>query len=175
MNKRLLKKFFPLIAILLLAPWPVAYAYDQGAALAGEEPVKIEVAEPSTMPTWTVFRKAVGEVSPGDLFQVDATDNVADITVTLYLTNAHELVRHYAFLVLQIGVYVESDVNEWGEASLANGELIPDTFITLRDAEASFVLPGYTKYKVTIDDGSFRTNGNPNASDAAPQFYLTVR
>jgi len=43
MNKKLLKRIFPLIAVLLLAPWPIAYGHDVSGA--GQETVQIEVAE----------------------------------------------------------------------------------------------------------------------------------
>ena len=41
------KLFFPLLAALLLAPWPVAYAHDVSA---GQSPVHIEAAEAAAAP-----------------------------------------------------------------------------------------------------------------------------
>ncbi|GAI69632.1 unnamed protein product, partial [marine sediment metagenome] len=136
--------------------------------------VRIEIAEDSAKPTWTAFGKAVGGVTPGDLFHIDATNNTTDIKVTLYLTNAQELINCYRYLILNVGVYVESN-DEWERASGSNGELISDTFITMRNGQVSFILPGYAKYKVAIDSGSFYcTNANADGSSLSPQFYLEV-
>jgi len=176
MPNRFIKKIFPLLAILLLTPWPVAYAHTYTGDTVGQEPVQIEVAEPSLAPSMSVFGRAIGGVTrPGDLFYIDATENAADITVTLYLTNSQELSHCYRFLILKVGIYVESAGGEWEKASWWDGELIPETFITLRNGWVSFTLAGYTNYKVTIDGGSFyciRTQAD--GGTVSPQFYLTV-
>ena len=172
---KFIKKIFPLLAVLLLAPWPVAYAHTYADDTVGQEPVRIEVAEPSVAPSMSVFGKAIGGVKPGDLFYIDATENAVDITVTLYLTNTQELSHCYSYLILKVGTYVESNAGEWEKASKGNGEPIPDTFITMRNGQVSFTLPGYAKYKVTIDSGSFYcTNTNADRDSFSPQFYLEV-
>jgi len=175
MPDRFIKKIFPILAILLLTPWPVAYAHTYAGDMVGQEPVQIEVAEASAAPSMTVFGKAIGGVKPGDLFYIDATENAADITVTLYLTNSQELSHCYRFLILKVGIYVESAGGEWEKASWCDAEPIPETFITLCDAQVSFTLPGCTKHKATIDSGSFyciRTQAD--GGTVSPQFYLTV-
>ncbi len=150
MTKGFIKKIFPLLAVLLLTPWPVAYARDYNSDMAGQDSVRIEVAQASAKPTWTVFGRAIGGVStPGDLFYIDATNNAADIQVTLYVTNAQELIYCYRYLILKVGIYVESIGGEWERASRGNGEPIPDTFITMRNGQVSFTLPGYTKHILT--------------------------
>ena len=175
MRNKWIKRFFPIFALLLLAPWPVAYAHDASDALDGQDGVQIEVAETSVQPTWTAFGKAIGGVTPGDLFYIDATDNPADIAVTLYITNAHELIGCYRNLILKVGIHIESDTGEWEKASTGNGELIPDTFITIRNGRVSFTLPGLAKYKITIDSGSFYcTTTNTDSGSLSPQFYLEV-
>jgi len=168
MRNKWIKRFFPLIVLLLLAPWPIAYAHDVSDGVVGEETVRIEVAEASAQPTWTAFGKAIGGVTSGDLFYIDATDNPADIQVTLYITNANELIGCYRNLILEVGVYAESDTGEWEKAST-------ETFITMRKGRVSFTLPGYAEYKVTIDGGSFYyTTANRDSSSLSPQFYLEV-
>ena len=175
MRNKWIKRFFPLIVLLLLAPWPVAYAHDVSDGVVGEETVRLEVAEVSVQPTWTAFGKAIGSVTPGELFSIDATDNPADIQVNVCITNAQELVHCYRYLILKVGIYVETDGGEWKEASRWDGELIPDTFITLRNGQVSFILPGLAKYKVTIDSGSFRCiRTQADGGSLAPQFYLEV-
>ena len=39
------KRFFPLLALLLLAPWPVAYAYAHTDYMSGPDAILVEVAE----------------------------------------------------------------------------------------------------------------------------------
>ena len=169
MRNKWIKRFFPLIVLLLLAPWPVAYAHTFDANAMGEQDTaRIEVAEVSAQPTWSAFGKAIGGVTPGDLFYIDATDNPADIQVTLYITNAQELIGSYRYLILEVGVYAESDTGEWEKAST-------DTFITLRNGHVRFTLPGLEEYKVTIDGGSFYcTTSNTDGGSLSPQYYLEV-
>ncbi len=168
MRNKWIKRFFPLIVLLLLVPWPIAYAHDVSDGVVGEETIHIETAEVSVQPTWTAFGKAIGGVTSGDLFYIDATDNPADIQVTLYITNANELIGCYRNLILEVGVYAESDTGEWEKAST-------DTFITMRNGQVSFTLPGYAEYKVTIDGGSYYcTTANTESGSLSPQFYLEV-
>jgi hypothetical protein len=177
------RRLFPLIALFLLLPWPVAYAgyyndahaADGVSAISGGDSVWIEVAEASARPAYTVFGRAIGGVTtPGDLFYINAANNGADIKATLYLTNAQELVNHYSYLILRVGVYVESD-GEWQQASGSDGKLISDAIITMRNGQVTFILPGYARYKVTIDGGSFyATNANGDDRSLSPQFYLEV-
>lgn len=162
------------VGMLLLILMPVSYAYsnDKGA----RQMVQVEVAEPSVAPSWTAFGGAIGGVTtPGDLFYIDATDNATDLQVTLHLTNANQLIHCYRYLLLKVGVYAEGEANQWQKASCWNNEPIPDTYITLRNGQARFALPGKAKYKVAIDDGCFyciRTDAE--GGSASPQFCLTT-
>lgn len=172
MRKTWIKRFFPLIAFFLLLPWPVAYATSAGDP-AGDDTVTIEVAEASVKPSYKVFGQAIGSVNPGDLFYVNATDNSADIMTTLSLTNANELVSHYTYLFLKVGVYVDND-GTWEKASDSNGESIPETILSMRNGQVSFLLPGYGKYKITIDGGSFYAINANDDGGLTPQLYLEV-
>ena len=172
---KLKRSILLLPAILLLTPWLASYAYGVGDDTPIHETVRVEAAEPSTSPSATFFGKAIGGITPGDLFYIDAPDNSHDITVTLYLTNAHELTHYLRYLILKVGIYSESSDGSWQMASSWNGKLLPDTYITLRNSPVSLTLAGYAKYKVTIDAGSFYcTAANSGENAALPQFYLTV-
>jgi len=175
MRNKWIKKIFPFIALLLLLPWPIAYANTYTDDTPSQDEVRIEIAEDSAKPSYTVFGKAIGGVTnPGDLFYIDAGNNAADIKATLYITNAHELINCYRYLILNVGVYDESN-GEWEKALGSNGELISDAFITMRNGQVSFILPGYAKYKVTIDKGCYYcTNANADQGSLSPQFYLEV-
>jgi len=171
-RKRFIKWIFPIIALLLLLPWPVAYAYD--VSHADQETIRIEVAESSAEPNFTAWGKAIGSVNPSDLFYIDATNNTADIVATLYLTNANELVNHYTSMLLKVGVYVENNGN-WEKASNSSGELIPETIISMRNGQVSFLLRGYENYKITINGGCFYChNADPDRDGISPQLYLEV-
>lgn len=169
-------KFIFIVGVVLLTLMPVSYAYSYSSDVATREIVQVEVAEPSVAPSWIPFGGAIGGVTnPGDLFYIDATDNPAELQVTLYLTNTQQLIRGYRYLTLKVGVYVEGETNQWQKASRWDGELIPDTYITLLNSQVRFTLLGNAKYKVTIDDGCFycvRTDAD--GGSVSPQFYLAT-
>jgi len=165
MTKKLARLIFPFFCVLLLAPWPIAYAYD--TVNAAESPVQVTVAE--TTPGITAFGKAIGSVKPGDLFYVDASNSAADIDVNLYLTNASELIHNYRYMILEIGVYVQNNVGGWEKAAL------PGTYLTLRNGDVSFHLPGYARYRITAEGGSFYClTADKTDGDVSPRFYLEV-
>ena len=175
MPKRFIRKISPFLAILLLAPWPITYAQSYSGNITRQDAVQIEVSEASVAPSWTAYGKAIGGVTPGDLFYIDATDNATDIVVALYITNAQQLSHCYRNLILKVGVYVESNADEWEKASWWDGEPISDTFITLRNGQVSFTLQGYANYKVTIDSGSFYCIAtNADGGSTSPHFFLEV-
>jgi len=165
------KFIFLLVASLLLAPWPVAYAHDTAA---GQTPIQIEAAEATAAPHWKTFGKAIGSVTPGDLFYIDTGNITTDMPVTLYITNTDQLVRYYRYLTLNVGVYVQTGTDQWEKATTGNGELLSDTYITMSNGRTSFTLPGYAKYKITIDKGCFYSYGSTEESAVSPTFYLTV-
>ena len=175
MTKKLFRRFFPLIAFLLLAPWPIAYTASYSSDTVTQDAIQVSAAEVSAAPALTAVEKTIGGVTPGDLFFIDATDSGADIQATLHFTNASELVNSYRYLILKVGLYVDNGSGEWEPAYGADGELAPDTFISLRNGYTGFTLPGYAKYKVTIDSGSFYcTNTDIDVGSTSPTFYLTV-
>ncbi len=166
------KLIFPILAILLLTPWPVAYAYDNG--MSRSESIQIKTAEPSATPIWKAFGGAIGGVAtPADLFYIDATNNPADTSFTLYLTNAEELIHSYRYLTLKVGIYIETAADQWKKAVQGNGQEIPDTYLTMHNGGVNFMLPGYARYKVAIDGGCFyglKTEGD----SISPTFYLAA-
>jgi len=171
---RIIRLILLISALLLLTPWLTSYAYGTSNG-AGNKTVHIEAAEPSAAPSATVFGKAIGGVTPGDLFYIDATDNARDMSVSLYLTNAQELTPYLRYLILEVGIYFEGSDGQWRKPSLRNGEPVPNTYITLRNSPVSLILTGYKKYKVTVDSGSFHCLTSPaNSNNLSPQFYLTV-
>ena len=50
-KKRLLKRVFPVIAFLLLVPWPLAYGYEASGAATPQESVQITLAEAAKQPS----------------------------------------------------------------------------------------------------------------------------
>jgi hypothetical protein len=167
------KLIFLLLATLLLTPWPVAYAHDN--AIAGQAQIQIEAAKPADAPHWKAFGKAIGGVTPGDLFYIDTGSSTTDMLVTLHITNTDELVKYYRYLTLKVGVYAQTGTDQWEKATMGNGELLPDTYITMLNGRVSFTLPGYTKYKITIDKGCFYFYGaGTDDSAVSPTFFLTV-
>ncbi|MFC1964162.1 hypothetical protein ACFLV1_02135 [Chloroflexota bacterium] len=167
MKKKLL---FLILSLILLTPWPVAYAYDNG--LASELPVRIEAAT-ADQPGWTAYGRAIGGVSqPVDLFYVDTAETAADTVFTLYLTNAYQLSNYYRYLILNIAVYTRDESDNWEKLGSSSGEVFADTYLTMRNGGVSFSLPGYARYKLTVDGGSFYCYRSGDGADLAPRFYL---
>jgi hypothetical protein len=172
MKNRWIKRTFPFIALALLLPWPVAYAADVAAG-SNQDGIRIEIAE-EMPPNFTVLGETIGSVPSGDLFYVDTTNEAADRVATLYLANADELIGHYTFMNLKIGVYVDQH-GEWEPACGSDGQPIPETILSMRNGLVSFLLPGIARYKISINGGSYYcTNSNDDDGCLSPQLYLEV-
>ena len=167
--------FIVLIAALLLAPWPIVYAWDSANAdtINGS---MIQSASTETAPRINAYGNAVGKVSPGDLFYVDMTGVQGDADYQLIITNANDLVHSYRFMNLKVGVFVQGeDANHWNQLTTASGDPVPDIYITIVTGTVNFKLPGGAKYKITIDTGCFYAYGLYNGEKAAiPNFYLST-
>ena len=175
MRNRFIKLIFPVIVVLLLAPWPVAYAYSYQGEMVSPGAVQIEAADASVAPSAMAFGKAIGGVVPGDIFYIDATDSAADFTLTLHLTNADELSRCYRYFILKVVTYVEDAAGKWVRASGGENQPIPDIYLTLKNGNVSFSLHGYGRYKIAVDGGSFYCmTTSANGGSLSPAFYLTA-
>jgi hypothetical protein len=165
--------FFVLIAALLLAPWPVVYAYD--GVNADSETSYIQPAETGAGPQMQAYGNAIGSVTPGDLFIVDMTPANGDTYFELIISNANELVTDYRFMNLKVGIFIQgADEQHWNRLTASNGDALPDIYITMFSGKADFVLPGGSKYKIVIDTGCFYCYGKRSGVEiASPTFYLT--
>jgi len=176
MRYRWIKTIFPIIALLLLAPWPIAYAHSYNDDAISQGGVRIEAAESSAEPAWKAYGKAIGGVTtPGTLFYINATGNHPDIDATLYITNSRELFHNYRYLILKVGIYARMNNGEWEKITTVNYQPFPDIFITMQNCQVSFTLAGLAEYKVTIDSGSFYCiSTNTSNGSLSPQFYMEV-
>ncbi len=138
--------------------------------------VRLEIAGAPSQPAWQVNGNAIGRVrEPIDFFYIGAADRAAGIRVTLYLTNTEELISHYRYLILNLGIYQEVSDGKWEKISGPDCENMTDFLITLVDARVRFSLGGYGRYKITIDSGSYCFTGKGNAGGGlSPRFYLTT-
>jgi len=175
-GKRFIREILPFLVIFALAPWTLNYAYGAAGDVPEDNPVQIQVAEDSAMPGWQAYGKAIGGIgTPGDLFYFDVTERGGDITASLCIVNTQQLFHCYRYLTLRVGVYVQNSTGDWERASCMNGEPLPETYLTLRTGQVSFMLPGGAKYKLTIDGGSFYCRGtNVYGGSTSPRFNLTV-
>jgi hypothetical protein len=166
------KILFAFVAALLLAPWPVAYAYDD--VLAMNSPANIESAGEAAAPKMNVFGHAIGGITAGDLFYIDSDNMTADTHYTLYITNTDELAGQYRYMNLKIGIYLQVDTDQWEEVSWGTDEERHEFYITMQSGMTEFTLPGYASYKITLDNGCFYCYGvDENGNVAIPRFYLT--
>jgi hypothetical protein len=165
MKKKLL---LPLLAALLLAPWPIVYAYD--SVNAANLPVAISPANVSVAPQMQAFGHAIGSVSPGELFRVNTSTIVADTPFSLCFTNTDELMKCYRYMNLNIGIYVQTYADQWQKVTDSG-----DIYLTLQSGLVTFNLTGDAVYKITIDKGCFYCYGANSAGNiAVPVFNLAA-
>jgi len=163
------KLLFPLIAALLLAPWPVAYAYDE--AIAANSPLSVEAAEPASAPSINAYGHSIGGVAPGDLFYINSSETATDTFCTLYITNTDELISCYRYMNLNIGIYIQTDIDKWEKAG-GNPE---DIYLTLHNGMVDITLPGCGNYKITVDKGCYYCHGvGKDGNIASPEFYIST-
>jgi hypothetical protein len=169
-------KFTLVVAALLTLPWltSIAYGNSHGSSAAGE--ARVEVAERAAAPQATFFGGAFGSVTPGDLFYIDATGSPGDLAVDLYLTNAQELTHYLRYLILKVSVYSESADGRWRQILLgSNSAPENNTYLTLQNSPARFIVPGNSRYKVSIDSGGYYClPARAGSGNEPPHFYLTV-
>ena len=166
--------FIVLIAALLLAPWPIVYAYD--GVNADSNISDIQAADSANGPQLAAYGNAVGHVNPGDLFYVDMTGKQGDVNYQLIIANADELVHAYRFMNLKIGIFVQGEDNaHWTRLAANNGDQLPDIYITMFGGKVDFNLPGGAKYKIVVDTGCFYCYGVKEGTTAtSPTFYLSA-
>jgi len=165
------KLLFGVILAMLLTPWPVAYAYDDG--LDGNYPLTVQEAEAAHAPQLEVYGNAIGSVTPGDLFLIDSSNTTMDTSFILFFTNVDEMVRSFRYMNLAIGIYADTGDGNWEQVA-TYGEGANELYLTMRTGSTEFTLTGYNRYKVTIDRGCFYSY--PARADipvAIPVFYLT--
>ncbi len=169
-------KFTLVLAVLLfLGPQLTSLAYGESAGDSGQTDIQVEAAESPATPEITIFGNAIGGVTPGDLFYVDATDSSGDILISLYITNADVLITYLRYLNLKVAVYCEDENGRWSKTSLRDGHLPADTYLTLHNSPVNITLPGYARYKIAIDSGCYYCiNAATGGDNISPQFYLTV-
>ena len=165
---------FLLVTLMLLTPWPVAYAY--GDVFEGSIPAQVEDADTSVAPKWNAYGNAIGSVIPGDLFYVTTSNTTIDAPFILSITNTDELVSSYRYITLKVGIYIQTGIDIWEKITPADENNSADTYITMTNGHVCFMLPGYGSYKITIDKGCFYCYGVANGGGiAVPEFYLTMR
>ena len=165
-----------LAVALLLAPWPIAYAWE-GVNADTANASSITPADPTNAPQIKAYGNAIGSVSPGDLFQIDTTGIQTDTEYTLTITNLDEIASDYRYMNLKIGVSVQSDngTGAWKKLDELNGEQFHDLYITMFGDKVEFTLPGGARYKVTVDTGCCYCYAvKPGESIAVPTFYLAT-
>jgi len=157
--------------LLFLGPQLTSLAYGESTGDSGQAGIQVEAAESPTTPEITIFGKAIGGVTPGDLFYVDATGSSCDILISLYITNADVLISHLRYLNLKVAVYYEDENGQWSKTPLRDSYLPADTYLTLHNSPVNITLPGYARYKIAIDSGCYYCiNAGTGGDNISPQF-----
>ncbi len=80
MRNKWIKRFFPLIVLLLLAPWPVAYVYADNDNITSQDTARIEITEAS-IATNTATEDAITapeEVLPSHVYVLNNREIVTE-------------------------------------------------------------------------------------------------
>ena len=161
--------------LLLAASWISSTVYGQTTNGVEQAGIYVEAAPPEDAPSATFYGRAIGSVTAGDLFYIDASDSQQDISLDLYITNCDELIHHLRYLILKVAIYIEDAEGQWQPVTSQNENTLPDTYITLQNSPASFDLPGSARYKVAIDSGSYHSLPfHAKGGVISPSFYLNV-
>ena len=175
MRNRITKLIFPFIAILLLAPWPIAYAYTYEGEMTSQGAVRVEAADASVAPSAIAFGRSVGSVTPGDLFYINAIDSASDFSVTIHMTNAGELSQCYRYFVVELVAYVQDETGSWVRTTAYDNQDFNAVCLDMKNGNVSFSLPGCARYKLAVEGGSFYCMAiSADGGSLAPNFYLTV-
>ena len=132
-----------------------------------DETTLIRAADDAEKPTATVFNGAIGSITPGNLFYVNATDIDEDLQVMLSIVNSNELRSNYSFLLLKVEVYVLSG-SVWEEVNM------PEQYISMKSPQARFPLAGLSYYRISLSRGSFMGRLYSNDISRSPTFFLKV-
>jgi hypothetical protein len=173
--RKILRFTLVLAMLSLAASWLSSIAYGQTNDGVEQSGIYVEAAPPEAAPSATFYGRAIGGVTGGDLFYVDAINSQPDMSLDLYITNSDELIHYFRYLILKVTVYVEDGEGQWQPATSQNETLIPDTYITLQNSPVQLILPGLARYKVTIESGSYHSLPfHANGGVISPSFYLNV-
>lgn len=173
--RKTLRFFLTILMLLLAVSWVTSVAYGQTNGDAKQTDIHIEPAPPEVSPKADIFGNAIGGVTAGDLFYIDAAGSPLDISLDLYITNPDELIHYLRYLILKVAVYTEVTDGQWQQITSQNGAALSDTYITLQNNPVNFTLPGLARYKITIESGSYHSFPfRSNNGDISPAFYLTV-
>jgi hypothetical protein len=163
------------VMLLLAVSWVSSIAYGQTNDGLEQSGILVEAAPPEDAPSATFYGRAIGGVTAGDLFYIDAINNQSDISLDLYITNCDELIHYLRYLILKVAIYIEDAEGQWQQVTSQNETAMPDTYITLQNSPVSFYLPGLARYKVTIESGSYHSLPfHENGGVISPSFYLNA-
>jgi hypothetical protein len=163
-----------IIITLFIIPRLTTTAYGQVNDYDSNQDIQITAADPTEAPSAVFYGKAIGSITPGDLFYIDAVNSQADATLNLYITNTDELTHYLRYLTLRVMIYIEDGNGQW-TIQQSGFEEFPETYLTLQNSPASFTLPGGARYKISIISGCYYCLSTGNSGDnITPRFYLNA-
>lgn len=126
-------------------------------------------------PSWSPTVNRAGEITQGELFQIDATGNAStEIIASLYVTNPDDLAKAYSYLNMTIAVYYEDTTDPlapvWKELTTSDTALL-----SLSNGYVTLKLTGREKYRIGVKEGSYYALNTSVAANLAPQFTIDLR
>jgi hypothetical protein len=125
-------------------------------------------------PTWSPIAGTTGSVTKGSLYYIDPQQYTGDLLVTLYLNNPADLTKAYSYLNMAIMAQSSANGTSWSAVTSFQTNGNYNYYLTLTNGYVSFVLPGGSKYLISIDNGAYYCVSTSNGS-LSPSFYIDVR
>lgn len=143
-----------LLAALLVTSGVFAYAFTTATATIGVTAPTSDFATVTagSVTAPTVFGRFTGTWPTGDLYTITPDASyTGDLVITVYLTNAGELIRYYQHLNMKLEFMdsTNTTADEQGEVQVINMQNSQVLFTWAND-------PGAGPYTVKITGGSFR-------------------
>jgi len=168
-----------LIIVMGLATFiPFVYATDAPAQAQVLTASQAGALKYGVAPNWTPIARIPGQIDqPGDLYLVDAIaiPQSEIVVVTLLLTNPGDLRQSYSYLHLNMGIYREQAPGTWLPATGPDGQRIEEAYLSLLDGQVQFVLPGGSRYAITIEGGAYHViHTDRPGGTLSPTFHASV-
>lgn len=167
-----MKWFFPILAVLLLAPWPVAYAYAYSDDAAGRDAVRIEVAEAAVATSTSAVSNAESEqasqVFPQQLSRAIYTGLASSDVV---ITAPERVLPSHVYVLSSGEVVTEKPSTESDKLGNTADEASSQGRTTSRTATITAIVKGAASRQIVVDENDRIVEIWSNTDGSNGSFY----